>query len=57
MRIGGASSKYPDLIQVPGAIYVYDFVAFTKDLADGAGCQRQRLGDGELRRSLLCSKT
>ncbi|MCP4349907.1 MAG: transporter substrate-binding domain-containing protein [Desulfobacterales bacterium] len=30
MRVGGASEKYTNLIQVPGKIYDFDFVAFTK---------------------------
>lgn len=32
MRVGGASEKYTNLIQVPGKIYDFDFVAFTKNV-------------------------
>lgn len=34
MRVGGASEKYTNLIQVPGKIYDFDFVAFTKKVKD-----------------------
>lgn len=36
MRVGGASEKFPNLIQIPGTVYTFDFVAFTKDLEEGA---------------------
>ncbi len=34
MRVGGASEKWTNLIQVPGTVYQFDFVAFTRDLSN-----------------------